>query len=126
VAITLGLMALLSPLYALVVSVPVLMLVVLAQGVTVAAERPAVYSEVARVVPPEYYARAQGVLLTGLTVAQSVGAIASGFLYGISPSLVFSSVAVLAALSLLTVPFMSRRTGIAQVSRTHMTGGPST
>jgi MFS family permease len=108
-AIVLVATAAVSPLYSLVASVALLMLFATAHGVTSAAERPVVYSEVVRVVPPEYYARAQAVLQLGLMTAQTAGAIAAGYLYALSPALVFPSVGVVCLLSLLAVPALSRR-----------------
>jgi MFS family permease len=108
-AIVLVATAAVSPLYSLVTSVALLMIVATAHGLTIAAERPVVYSEVVRVVPAQYYARAQAVLQLGLMIAQTIGAIAAGYLYALSPLLVFSSVGVVCVLSMLAVPALSRR-----------------
>ncbi len=115
-AIVLVATAAVSPLYSLVVSIPLLMALATAHGVTSAAERPVVYSEVVRVVPAEYYARAQGILQMGLMVAQTTGAIAAGYLYALSPLAVFPSVAVVCVLSLIAVPALSRRASLASQS----------
>jgi MFS family permease len=107
VGIALALTAVLAPFYAVVASVPLLMALILGQGVTVAASRPALYSEAAHLLPPDYRGRSQGILLTGTAITQSFGALASGLLYGISPALVFSSVLVVVGISLLVLPFVT-------------------
>lgn len=101
--------AVLMPLYVVVSAVPVLLVLLVITGTAVAAEKPVVYSEVVRVAEPSEYARAQAVLQVGLMVSQSLGAIVAGYLYGISPALVFGSIAVMCGLSLFAVPRLQAR-----------------
>lgn len=96
-----------APLYAFVSSIPLLIGLITLHGVFTAAERPVVYSEVVRVVPVEYQARAQGLVQMGLMVSQTMGAVVAGYLYAVSPRIVFPSIAVACALSLIAVPFLS-------------------
>jgi MFS family permease len=106
-------MAAILPLF-VVVSSPVMLILVLAlAGVALAAEKPVVYSEVTLVSSPSEYARSQSVLQIGLMVSQSVGAILSGFMFAASPALVFPSIAVICVLSLLAVPHLQRRPAAA-------------
>jgi MFS family permease len=102
------------PAYALFATVPVALALLAFTGIAVAAERPVVYTEVVRVATPSEYARAQSVLQIGLMVAQSLGAIVSGFLYGLSPGLVFAGVAVACLLSLLAVPRLQERRALVR------------
>lgn len=101
--------AVLMPLYVVIAAVPLLLVLLALTGTAVAAEKPVVYSEVVRVAEPSEYARAQAVLQIGLMVSQSIGAIVAGYLYGFSPALVFVSIAIMCALSLLAVPRLQAR-----------------
>jgi MFS family permease len=101
--------AVLMPFFVVTSAVPLVLGLLAITGIAVAAEKPVVYTEVVRVADPDEYARAQGVLQIGLMIAQSVGAIAAGYLYGASPALVFGSVVAVCAISLLGVPRLQAR-----------------
>lgn len=72
----------------------------------VAAERPAVYSEVSRRVPPHELARAQGIVQMTLMVAQTLGVLGGWLLTG-SVVATFVSVTAACVMSMGAIGFLS-------------------
>lgn len=84
--VTFGLMAMSYP---FISSVPLLIGVGLLEGALTAAGTPALNAEVSRRAPPGAQGRTQGLYQLALSMAQIVGAAASGLLYGIAPAYAF-------------------------------------
>lgn len=106
-AISLISAGLIAPVYALVASVPLLVLLPAVEGIFTAGEKPVLYSEAGRRVSPEQLARAQGVLQMTLMGAQALGALVGGWLFSTAPLAAFLSITVACTLSLLAVPLLS-------------------
>ena len=105
---------LIAPVYGLVASIPLLILLPVAEGVFTAGEKPVLYSETGRRISREHQARAQGMLQMTLMGAQALGATVGGWLFSTAPLAAFLSITVACALSLLAVPLLSpalQRTG---------------
>jgi len=99
-------LAIVAPLGGVFAAVPLLILLVTVEGVFVAGERPATYSEVTRRFSPKQQARAQGSLQMALLIGDTVGAIVGGSLYTTSAFAAFASISVMCLVSLVGVPFL--------------------
>jgi len=105
-------LGLVAPLLGVAAAVPVLIVLLIAQGVFIAGERPAVYSEVTYRFDARQQARAQGFLQMALIIGDTVGAIVGGLLYSTSAIAAFASISLMCLVSLAGVPFLwsGRRT----------------
>ena len=99
-------LAIVAPLGGVFSAVPMLILLITVEGIFVAGERPAIYSEVTRRFSPKQQARAQGSLQMALLVGDTVGAIVGGSLYSSSALVAFSSISLMCLVSLVGVPFL--------------------
>jgi MFS family permease len=97
-----------APFMGLVAAVPLLILLILAQGVFIAGEKPTVYSEVSHRFDARRQARAQGSLQMALIIGDTVGAIVGGSLYAKSATTAFASISLMCLVSLAGVPFLWR------------------
>ena len=109
-------LGLVAPVVGFAAAVPVLILLLTAQGVFTAGERPAVYSEVTHRFDAKQQARAQGFLQMALIIGDTVGAIVGGLLYSRSATAAFASISLMCLVSLAGVPFLwnARRTSAGQ------------
>ncbi|MDQ6773591.1 MAG: MFS transporter [Candidatus Dormibacteraeota bacterium] len=97
---------LLAATYPFIASVPALILVGLLEGALTAAGNPALNAETSRVAPPGAQGRTQGAFGAALNLAQVLGALAGGALYGLGPKppfLVSTGVCLLGAGASLVV-----------------------
>lgn len=95
---------LLAATYPFIANVAALILIGLLEGALTAAGGPALMSEVSRSAPPSAQGRTQGMYGLALNVAQVLGAVAGGALYGLRPAYAFlgaSSVCLLGVVSSL-------------------------
>jgi len=99
-------LGLVAPLLGVAAAVPVLIVLLIAQGVFIAGERPAVYSEVTYRFDARQQARAQGFLQMALIIGDTVGAIVGGLLYSTSAIAAFASISLMCLVSLAGVPFL--------------------
>ena len=99
-------LAITAPLSGIFSAVPLLILIVTIQGVFIAGERPAIYSEVAHRFSAKQLARANGFLQMALLGGDTVGAIVGGSLYSTSPVVAFASISLMCLVSLIGVPFL--------------------
>lgn len=99
-------LAITAPLSGIFTAVPLLILIVTVQGVFIAGERPAIYSEVAHRFSARQLARANGFLQMALLGGDTVGAIVGGSLYTTSAFAAFASISLMCLVSLVGVPFL--------------------
>ena len=99
-------LAIVAPLGGIFGAVPLLILLITVEGIFVAGERPAIYSEVTRRFSPKQQARAQGSLQMALLAGDTVGAIVGGSLYSTSALVAFSSISLMCLVSMIGVPFL--------------------
>ncbi|HEY6875336.1 MAG TPA: MFS transporter [Candidatus Dormibacteraeota bacterium] len=99
-------LALVAPLAGLLTAVPLLIMLIVVEGLFIAGERPAIYSEVTHRFSPREQARAQGFLQTALIIGDTVGAIVGGSLYSTSAVAAFSTISVMCVVSLIGVRFL--------------------
>jgi MFS family permease len=95
-----------APIVGFAAAVPVLIVLLTAQGLFTAAERPAVYSEVTHRFSAREQARAQGFLQMALIIGDTVGAIVGGSLYSTSATAAFASISLMCVVSLVGVRFL--------------------
>jgi DHA1 family multidrug resistance protein-like MFS transporter len=93
-----------APVCALATALPALLALGFAEGVATIGGRPAVTAEVSRDFGPNYQARAQGLLQMGLLMFNTLGALVSGLVFGISPLLAFTTVTAVCVVSMLAAP----------------------
>jgi MFS family permease len=100
---------LLAAAYPLIASVPVLVVIGVAEGGLTAAGMPALNAEASRRAPAGAQGRTQGVYQLGLNVAQVAGAVVTGALYGLGAVPAFVGVAAVCLLGLAANLVMSGR-----------------
>ena len=88
-ALSLVTFGLLASLYPFIASVPLLITIGFLEGTLTAAGIPALQAEVSRLAPRGAQARTQGVFQIAFNVAEIVGSVAGGALYGLRPAYAF-------------------------------------
>lgn len=95
--------------YALTRSVPLVISLGLIEGICTVGGMPAAMAEISRLADSAQQGRAQGIFSTFSVAAQAAGALAAGFLFQLSHSLPFLSIAAACWLALFATPFIGRR-----------------
>lgn len=95
--------------YGFIRSLPVLIGLGLVEGSTVIGGQPALRAEVSRCVPETHQGRAQGAFQTSQFMAQGLGSLVGGGLFGIRHMFAFLAIGVACWVSVAAVPFMGRR-----------------